>query len=240
MSIKVACQCGKRFTAPPHLAGKSANCPSCGSKIVIAAAPAQPATGPATARPAPPRANVSSNGGDGLVVSCWCGQQLRAPSHLAGQQVPCPVCQQPILVPAIDDPFATLSAAQVADNNLWNDLPQQQAWPAPQQQWSPQQPWPPAQAGAPAGWAPASQEVSPNAALAHQYMANAHRQEVEKTQDMDVWGNGQIFSGILTMTIAVLWFFGGLLVGIIFFLPPIMFVGGMIALINGISQKVSR
>jgi hypothetical protein len=134
-----------------------------------------------------------------------------------------------------------LSAAPVANNNLWNDLPQQQAWPAPQQQWSPQQPWPPAQqAGSPAGWAPASQEVSPNAALAHQYLANAHRQEVEKTQDMDVWGNGQIFSGILTMTIAVLWFFGGLLVGIIFFLPPIMFIGGMVALINGISQKVSR
>ena len=42
-------------------------------------------------------------------------------------------------------------------------------------------------------------------------MANAHRQEVETTQDMDVWGNGQIYSGILTMTIAVLWFFGGLL-----------------------------
>jgi len=71
-------------------------------------------------------------------------------------------------------------------------------------------------------------------------MANAHRQEGEKQQDMDVWGNGQIYSGILTMAIAVLWFFGGLLVGIIFFFPPIMFVGGMIALINGISQKVSR
>ena len=71
-------------------------------------------------------------------------------------------------------------------------------------------------------------------------MTNAHRQEVEKGQEMDVWGNGQIFSGILTMTIAVLWFFGGLLVGIIFFFPPIMFIGGMIALINGIAQKASR
>ena len=42
------------------------------------------------------------------------------------------------------------------------------------------------------------------------------------------------------MTIAVLWFFGGLLVGIIFFFPPIMFIGGLVALINGISQKASR
>lgn len=57
---------------------------------------------------------------------------------------------------------------------------------------------------------------------------------------MDIWGNGQIFSGIITMVIAVIWFFGGLLVGIIFFFPPIMFIGGMIALINGIAQKVNR
>jgi DNA-directed RNA polymerase subunit RPC12/RpoP len=236
MSIKVACQCGKRFTAPPQLAGKSASCPSCGSKIVIAAAPAQPVTSPATARPAPPRANVPSNAGDGLVASCRCGQQFKAPSQLAGQQVPCPVCQQPILIPASDDPFATLPAAPLADNNLWNDLPQQQAWPPPQPQWAQQT----GQAPSPAWSQPQPQEVSPNAALAHQYMANAHRQEVEKGQEMDVWGNGQIYSGILTMTIAVLWFFGGLLVGIIFFFPPIMFIGGMIALINGISQKVSR
>jgi hypothetical protein len=140
------------------------------------------------------------------------------------------------LIPASDDPFATLPAAPLADNNLWNDLPQQQAWPPPQPQWAQQT----GQAPSPAWSQPQPQEVSPNAALAHQYMANAHRQEVEKGQEMDVWGNGQIYSGILTMTIAVLWFFGGLLVGIIFFFPPIMFIGGMIALINGISQKVSR
>jgi len=144
-----------------------------------------------------------------------------------------------MLVPALDDPFAMLPASPIADNQLWNDLPQQQAWPPPQQQWSPQQPWPPPHSYAPAAGGP-PQEVSPNAALAHQYLANAQRHEVEKSQDMDVWGNGQIFSGILTMTIAVLWFFGGLLVGIIFFFPPIMFIGGMIALINGISQKASR
>jgi hypothetical protein len=42
------------------------------------------------------------------------------------------------------------------------------------------------------------------------------------------------------MAIAALWFLGGLLVGVIFFFPPVMFIGGMIALINGIAQKSSR
>src|SRR6185369_11961383 len=154
----------------------------CGSTIVIAAAPAQPATGPATARPAPPRANVPSTGGDGLVASCRCGQQLSAPSHLAGQQVPCPVCQQPILIPVSDDPFTTSLASPIADNNLWNDLPQQPAWPPPQPQWAQHT----GQAPSPAWSQPQPPEVSPNTALAHQYMANAHRQEVEKGQEMDV------------------------------------------------------
>jgi hypothetical protein len=71
-------------------------------------------------------------------------------------------------------------------------------------------------------------------------MANAYRQDEEKRQDMDVWGNGQIYSGIITMAIAAIWFCSGLLVGIIFFFPPVMFIGGAIALINGISQKVNR
>jgi len=239
MSIKVSCRCGKRFTAPPHFAGKSANCPSCGSAIAIAAPPAPPPAKPATPKPAPPRVAGTDSADAGSVVSCRCGQQFNAPTHLAGQQVPCPFCQQPILIPASDDPFTTSFASPIADNSLWNDLPQQPAWSPPQPQWDSQQLCQSPFAQTPPAFAP-QQEISPNAALAHQYLANAHRKEVEKTEDMDVWGNGQIFSGILTMTIAVLWFFGGLLVGIIFFFPPIMFIGGMIALINGIAQKVSR
>ncbi|MBC7854391.1 MAG: hypothetical protein IAF94_13240 [Pirellulaceae bacterium] len=242
MSIKVSCQCGKRFTAPPQLAGKSVNCPTCGSPIVIAA----PAARPAPISPTSPRVSPAESADGGIVVACRCGQRFRAPGQLAGQQVPCPVCQQPILVPpgaaVIDptDPFGPLPASPTPSSDLWNALPQQQTWPPPQPQGGLQQPWSPPQPYASPAWAPPSQEVRPNVALAHQYLANAHRQEVEKSQDMDVWGNGQIYSGILTITIAVIWFFGGLLVGIIFFFPPIMFIGGMIALINGIAQKASR
>ena len=35
MSIPVACQCGKRFAAPPRLAGKAVRCPSCSQPLQI-------------------------------------------------------------------------------------------------------------------------------------------------------------------------------------------------------------
>jgi DNA-directed RNA polymerase subunit RPC12/RpoP len=240
MSIKVARQCGKRFTAPPQFAGKSATCPSCGSAIAIAAPPAPPPARPATPKPAPSRVAGTDNAVAGFVVSCLCGQQFNAPTHLAGQQVPCPYCQQPISILAG-------GASTAAVDNLWTDLPQQQTWAAPQPQWgpqqpwpSPQQPWPPQQPYAPPGWAAPVQDASPHAALAHQYLANAHQETVERRLGSDRRGDGQIYSGIITMAIAALWFLGGLLVGVIFFFPPIMFIGGMVALINGIAQKSSR
>lgn len=35
MSIEVTCQCGRRFAAQPHLAGKRVQCPVCGMPIVV-------------------------------------------------------------------------------------------------------------------------------------------------------------------------------------------------------------
>lgn len=231
MSIKVACQCGKRFVAPPHLAGKSVNCPNCGSAIVIAAPPAPPPTRPTLAAPAPPQGAGTSPAEEGIVVSCVCGQRFNAPSHLAGQQLPCPVCRQPILIPTGNsglEPWSTPSLPP-AGNDLWSELPAHQSLPSFHAQ-TPQQ----------ASWSSPQQQASPHTALANQYMANAYHQDVEKRQDLDAWGTGKIYSGIITMAIAAIWFCSGLAFGIIFFFPPVMFIGGAIALINGLSQKMNR
>lgn len=99
--------------------------------------------------------------------------------------------------------------------------------------------WQPPFPYAPPVWSPPAEE-SPNAALARQLIAKAQYEEVEKSQELDLWGNGQIYSGLLTMGIAVLWFFGGLLLGVIFCYAPVLFIIGMIALINGIIQKARR
>lgn len=53
MSISVSCECGARFNAPPHLAGKRVKCPKCSAAISIPAVaePAKSAAAPQQARP---------------------------------------------------------------------------------------------------------------------------------------------------------------------------------------------
>lgn len=43
-----------------------------------------------------------------------------------------------------------------------------------------------------------------------------------------------IIGGLLIMILAVVWFVGGLMVGILFFYPPILFIVGVVAFINGL------
>lgn len=52
MPIEVACRCGQRFAAEPHLAGQQVNCPFCGSPLAIPAAAAPQAAAPQAAAPA--------------------------------------------------------------------------------------------------------------------------------------------------------------------------------------------
>lgn len=76
--------------------------------------------------------------------------------------------------------------------------------------------------------------------IAHDLLSAARSEQVERKKGLDSWGTGKIVTGIAMMAGAVVWFFGGLLAGVIFFYPPVMFVLGLVALINGIAQKVSR
>lgn len=46
--------------------------------------------------------------------------------------------------------------------------------------------------------------------------------------------DSSVLGGIALMVIAVVWFFGGLAVNIIFFYPPILFIIGLVALVKGI------
>ena len=85
MAVEVACQCGKRFAAQPHLMGKTVKCPVCGQPITIPSSEAVP--------------NQAA-----CVVACQCGQRFRAQPHLAGKQVGCPKCGRTIQVPGQEAP----------------------------------------------------------------------------------------------------------------------------------------
>lgn len=46
-----------------------------------------------------------------------------------------------------------------------------------------------------------------------------------------------ILGGIGLMLLAVVWFFGGLAAGIIFFYPPILFIIGIVAVVRGLFNR---
>ncbi len=48
--------------------------------------------------------------------------------------------------------------------------------------------------------------------------------------------NGGVAGGLLLMLLAVVWFFGGLFAGFIFFYPPFLFVAGLVGVIKGLAN----
>ena len=71
-------------------------------------------------------------------------------------------------------------------------------------------------------------------------LSNAHAEELEKKVELNAWATGKIVSGIAMTVGAAVWFIAGLLVGWIYFYPPILFVAGVVAVFNGLSHKLNR
>jgi hypothetical protein len=87
---QVQCSCGSRFTAQPHLAGKTVPCPACGAPLHV------PALRQVPVGLTPIGSRIS--------VVCACGQGFAAEPHLAGQYVACSRCGQPLFVPSCGQP----------------------------------------------------------------------------------------------------------------------------------------
>ncbi|MBW3598324.1 MAG: hypothetical protein KY475_13760 [Planctomycetes bacterium] len=93
MPIPVSCRCGKSFAANDNLAGKTVKCPGCQQPLAIPA-PGQGAKGAAAQQPAPGAKTPDGK----IVAACKCGAKFAAPAELAGKQVKCPKCGQPLTV----------------------------------------------------------------------------------------------------------------------------------------------
>ena len=59
--------------------------------------------------------------------------------------------------------------------------------------------------------------------------------DVRKTRPGGGGGGGGVLTGVLMMVGALIWFFGALALGVTFFYPPILFIGGLITFIKGLS-----
>jgi DNA-directed RNA polymerase subunit RPC12/RpoP len=166
---------------------------------------------------------VSASGTADVVV-CECGKRFRAQPHLAGKTVRCPACQQPIHIPK--SPVASAPSqtsggvSSLVNDPLWDDFPSVDAGSA--------------------STVRKDSVAAAHAATAAGLLSNAHAEQVEKKAELDAWATGKIVSGIAMTIGAAVWFIVGLLVGRIFFYPPILFVVGVVAVFNGISYKLNR
>lgn len=99
MSIKVACKCGKRFAAQPHLAGKRLKCPSCGLPITVPAQQTSPEI-TTTSKPDTLEDTQARNSAQYTSVNCMCGARLRIKQVIAGRTAKCPKCGNLVVPPA--------------------------------------------------------------------------------------------------------------------------------------------
>lgn len=99
MTIKVACKCGKRFAAQPHLAGKRLKCPSCGLPITVPAQQTSPEI-TTTSKPETLEDTQARKSAQYTSVNCKCGARLRIKHVIAGRTAKCPKCGNLVVPPA--------------------------------------------------------------------------------------------------------------------------------------------
>lgn len=120
MTIKITCQCGKRFAVQSRLEGKRIKCPSCSATMTV---PTQPVS---TALPIMDtdeitNTDVASKQAKFASVNCKCGARLRIKQDLAGQSLKCPKCGSSITGTASkQDAVADQGLANWFDNQLPN------------------------------------------------------------------------------------------------------------------------
>lgn len=193
------------------------------------------------------------------VVCPQCNKRLLVPAGTLGKQGRCPACQTVFTleqlweaesIPAAPPPapYAAPTAFAPPVNqwgqpdpaaaNPWNNAPATPAnpWAGPAQ---------PAQSSSPFSdddfkgdyqLQAAPPAPPPNPYSSPQFTslpASGYSGSYQRKKEGGFW-NGSVLGGVAMMVIAVVWFFGGLAVGFIFFYPPILFIIGLVAFFKGL------
>ncbi|MEL6894798.1 MAG: hypothetical protein AAFP90_01705 [Planctomycetota bacterium] len=171
----------------------------------------------------------------GQVVECKCGQKMRAPGQpvagptgvdAAGGNPSAPVnraaSQNPYAAPP--NPHAANTAASNALDDGLSELTASDMNPAQNNPYGTQ--------NQNAYGGDQGRTQSANDALAAHYAAAGAAPPASSGGSSPL--NGQTGLGLLMMIGSVVWFFGGLMAGIIFFYPPILFIIGIVTLVKGL------
>lgn len=186
---------------------------------------------------------MSSGTGNSFRVKCpSCGKVLMVPLTLAGKKAKCPGCGNVLQLPAAPAPTPTPAPApqppsQFASpaNEMGSLLDEALAEPT-----LPRAAAAPSQATSslyPTQSPYATQTPQPTMrprVTAQSYLRNKPRPQRSAVD------TGAISGGLGMMAIAVIWFFGGLFFGYLFFFPPILFIIGFVSFCKGLVSTVFK
>jgi len=170
------------------------------------------------------------------VVCPSCNKRLLVPASSLGKQARCPACkeifplEQVFEAETVQPPANDFSSSFAPASNSWGT----HAAPSPQPAY-PQQQFP-----ANDVWGTAMPATSSQATLTDPYASpqvsttSYSGYQPSATPPKREFWDSSILGGIALMAISVIWFFGGLLVDIIFFYPPILFIIGLVVMIKGL------
>lgn len=154
-----------------------------------------------------------------IAFQCSCGRSLNVKESLAGKKIRCPECQSILAVPAKEDDDDLPMEVMPADEEPVRRNASRaavQAEPNPRRREEKDDEEPPIQKRS-------------------KRSRNIKKREPLVSFEPGWFGsiNSGVVGGLLMMLIAVVWFVVGLIGGIIFFYPPILFIVGFIAIVKG-------
>lgn len=175
-----------------------------------------------------------------------CGKRLLVPMTAIGKQGRCPACSHVFLLEmpvaaVVEEDLQPLPNLTGTSSDPFGDGGDYQLEPLPQ----------PASPYAASPYASSPYAASPYATSPHGHSAqtgysavpNPYTSQAEPNPDKynhgfgwehRGWDSGMV-GGLIMMLIAVVWFFGGLLLfGWIFYFPPILFIIGLIGFVRGL------
>lgn len=154
-----------------------------------------------------------------IAFDCACGRHFNVGDAYAGKRTKCPSCAAPLTVPTPEPPAADEDAAYRA--LLEGPDPEPSATPTRRDLNEPERPKP-----APKIPALSGRRAVPSAPRASEY------------EQPSSGGGIHVSSGTLggcgMMLGAVVWFGLGWAAGVIFWYPPVLFVFGLVAFVNGL------
>jgi hypothetical protein len=165
-----------------------------------------------------------------IPLTCDCGRFLRIKDELAGRKVRCPECRDILTVPEPD-------WAREGEEELLDALPAEPARRESRRRSAIQtQP----------SWRETEAESSvltaepppPRPRSRPLPERERPRREPRVVVEQGWFGNTNagVLGGLLMILIAIVWFVGGLMVGYIFFYPPVLLVIGIIAFVKGLTD----